>query len=135
MLVGILVLIIVEGVGFFAFEKFLTIPVDRMYAAKTIFHFMVISTFFTIISVPYDAIINAHEHMLFDSIVGIIQSLGILFIAIFIQQVSTDKLIWYGFLMALLIFLLLVIRRIYCRVLYDESKINFNILRKLILKK
>jgi O-antigen/teichoic acid export membrane protein len=125
LLVGIIVVIIVEGVGFFAFEKLLTIPLERMYAAKTIFHFMVISTFFTIISVPYDAIINAHEHMLFDSIVGIIQSLGVLFIAVFIQQVSSDKLIWYGFLMAFLIFLLLVIRRIYCRILYDESKINF----------
>lgn len=126
LLVGIIVVIIVEGLGFFAFEKLLTIPIDRMYASKIIFHFMVISTFFTIISVPYDAIINAHEHMLFDSIVGIIQSLGILFIAIFIQQVSTDKLIWYGFLMALLIFLLLMIRRIYCLILYEESKINFN---------
>lgn len=125
LLVGILVVVIVEGVGFFAFEKLLTIPIDRMYAAKTIFHFMVISTFFTIISVPYDAIINAHEHMLFDSIVGIIQSLGILFIAIFIKLVSTDKLIWYGFLMAFLIFLLLVIRRVYCRILYEESRVNF----------
>lgn len=125
LLVGVLVVLIIEGVGYFAFEKVLTIPIDRIYAAKTIFQFMVISTFFTIISVPYDAIINAHEHMLFDSIVSIIQSLGILFIAIFIQNVTSDKLIWYGFLMASLIFLLLLIRRIYCRILYDESKVHF----------
>ncbi|MFE3869267.1 oligosaccharide flippase family protein [Flavobacterium sp. LS2P90] len=125
LLVGLIVVLLVEGVGYIAFEKILIIPVDRMYAARAIFHFMVISTFFTIISVPYDAIINAHEHMLFDSIVGIIQSFGILFIAIFIQQVNTDKLIWYGLLMASLIFVLLIIRRIYCRVLYAESKINF----------
>lgn len=123
--VGVLVVIIIEGVGYFAFDKVLTIPADRMYAAKTIFHFMVISTFFTVISVPYDAIINAHEHMLFDSIVSIIQSLGILFIALFLQRVSSDKLIWYGFLMASLTFILLFIRRVYCRLLYEESKVNF----------
>ncbi len=125
LLVGFLVVLIIESVGFFAFDKVLTIPPDRIYAAKTIFHFMVISTFFTIISVPYDAIINAHEHMMFDSIVGVIQSLGVLFIAIFIQTVTSDKLIWYGFLMASLIFLILVIRRIYCRFFYYESKVNF----------
>jgi O-antigen/teichoic acid export membrane protein len=135
LLVGIIIVLLVECVGYFAFEKILTIPVDRMYAARTIFHFMVISTFFTIISVPYDAIINAHEHMLFDSIVGIIQSMGVLFIAIFIQQVNSDKLIWYGLLMASLIFILLVIRRIYCRILYNESKVNFRLHLHLITVK
>lgn len=135
LLVGFVVVLIIEGVGYFAFDKVLNIPLDRIYAAKTIFQFMVISTFFTIISVPYDAIINAHEHMFFDSIVGVIQSFGILLIAIFIQSVTSDKLIWYGFLMASLIFLLLIIRRIYCRVLYDESKVNFKKhLKKMTIK-
>ena len=126
LIIGILVVAIIEMAGLWAFDYFLNIPIERLSASKIVFHFIVISTFFTIISVPYDGIINAHEHMLFDSILGIIQSLGILAIALSITNLNTDKLEWYGAFMAGLTILLLVIRRIYCRIQYPESKINFS---------
>lgn len=126
LIIGILVVAIIEMAGLWAFDYFLNIPIERLSASKIVFHFIVISTFFTIISVPYDGIINAHEHMLFDSILGIIQSLGILAIALSITNLNTDKLEWYGAFMAGLTILLLVIRRVYCRIQYQESKINFN---------
>jgi O-antigen/teichoic acid export membrane protein len=126
LIIGILVVALIEIAGLWAFDYFLNIPIERLSASKIVFHFIVISTFFTIISVPYDGIINAHEHMLFDSILGIVQSLGILAIALSITILNTDKLEWYGAFMAGLTILLLVIRRIYCRIQYPESKINFN---------
>jgi O-antigen/teichoic acid export membrane protein len=125
LIIGILVVIIIELTGLWAFDYFLNIPIERLYAAKMVFHFIVISTFFTIISVPYDGIINAHEHMLFDSVLGIIQALGILTIALSIQHFANNKLIWYGAFMAALTIVLLIIRRVYCRIQYQESKLNF----------
>lgn len=123
-IIGFFVVAIIELFGLWAFDSMLTIPIERIAIAKTIFHFIVFSTFFTIISVPYDAIINAHEHMLFDSILGILQSLGVLTIAILIGYLHSDKLLSYGSLMAVLSFLLLIVRRVYCRITYSVTKVN-----------
>lgn len=85
---------------------------------------MIASTFFTIISVPYDAVINAHENMLVYAIIGIIEAVFKLSIALYIATTELDKLITYGLLSAGLSIILLVIQRIYCLRKYDECKIN-----------
>ena len=132
LIIGVVVVIIIEAAGLYAFNSFLNIPYERLFAAKMVFHFAVISTFFSIISVPYDAIINANEHMLFDSVVGIVQALCILAIAISIMHFGADKLIFYGALTALLMFFVLVVKRVYCRLQYQESKVEF---KKYLFKK
>jgi O-antigen/teichoic acid export membrane protein len=85
---------------------------------------MLVSTFFTIISVPYDAVINAHENMFLVAVLGIIEAILKLTIAIYITHTSFDKLITYGVLMASLSILLLIMRRIYCHKKYEEVVIN-----------
>ncbi|MBO9584157.1 MAG: hypothetical protein J7574_08360 [Flavobacterium sp.] len=124
LLTAILAVLLLEIVGYFLFDYILKIPITRMEAAKFIFHFLVINTFFTIVSVPYDAVINAHENMLLVAILGIAETFIKLGIAIYISYVSSDKLIIYGFLIALLSVLLLVIRQIYCHYKYKEVIIN-----------
>lgn len=83
---------------------------------------MVVSTMFTIISVPYDAAINAHENMFYYSIVGILESVLKLVIALYVVYTLYDKLITYGLLMALLSIFLLIIKQAYCQIKYDECK-------------
>ncbi|MCY1723261.1 MATE family efflux transporter [Prolixibacteraceae bacterium Z1-6] len=124
-IIAIIVIILLEILGYFLFNEILDIPPERIYAAKLIFQFMLISTFLIIISVPYDAVINAHENMLVVAILGIIESIVKLAIAIYISFISIDKLIIYGFLMVTLSILLLVIRGIYCHNKYNEVQFNF----------
>ena len=124
-LIAIIVFIILEVVGMYLFDKVLTIPYIRLNVAKTIFQFTVLSTVFTIISVPYDAVINARENMLFFAIVGIIEAVFKLGIALFLSVTPYDKLITFGLLMAVLSIILLFIRRIYCHWKYEECQINF----------
>jgi len=45
------------------FNGILNIPPERLYAAHMIYQFMIVSTVITIIAVPYDAAITAHENM------------------------------------------------------------------------
>lgn len=120
LIIGILVVIGLELCGLFLFNGFLNIPEDRIYAAKMIYHFMVLSTFFTINAVPYDAAINSHEDMLFDSIVGIIEVLVRLSIAIYLLYTGFDKLILFGLLMAVLTIVIRLIKSIYCVNKYNE---------------
>lgn len=122
--IGILVVLLLEIAGYFLFNGILTIPENRVHVAKVIFQFMLVSTFFTIISVPYDAVINAHENMLLVAVLGIVEAFFKLSIAIYITHTTFDKLVTYGLLMASLSILLLVIRRIYCHKKYEEVIIN-----------
>lgn len=118
------IFLVLEITGYFIFNSVLNIDPSRLYAAKWIYQFMIISTLFSVISVPYDALLNAHENMLFYAILGVIESLLKLTIAFSITYVTGDKLIYYGALTALLSITLLTINRIYCHKKYPESRIS-----------
>jgi O-antigen/teichoic acid export membrane protein len=120
LIVGVIIVILLETASFFIFDHLLNIDFDRVNAAKIIYHFMVISTFFSVITVPYDAVLNAHENMFLVAILGIFEALFKFAIAISITYIKTDKLILYGVLMTLSTVILLVIRRIYCHTKYPE---------------
>jgi O-antigen/teichoic acid export membrane protein len=119
-----LLFIILEVAGYFFFNGILTISAERIQAAKLIYQFVIISTLFTVVSVPYDAVINAHENMLLLAALGLLESLLKLLIALYISYTTYDQLIVYGLLMAGLSVLLLIIRRIYCDKKYNECQIN-----------
>jgi O-antigen/teichoic acid export membrane protein len=123
--ISLLIVIILEVAGLFLFDGGLNIPLDRIGTAKIIFHFMVISTFFTINAVPYDAAINSHENMLFDALLGILESVLKLGIAIWLIYSGFDKLILYGLMTALLTILIRIIKSIYCTKKYEECQIRF----------
>ena len=91
-----------------------------MDAAKYIYLFLAISAFFTIITVPYDAMINAHENFLYYSIVGIVVALLKLGAAFLIVYYMSDRLILYGLLMAAIAFVNMLIMRVYCKLKYEE---------------
>ncbi len=123
--IGILVVIVMEIGGLLMFEYLLNIPVERIMDAKTIFHFMVINTFITIISVPYDAVINSHENILVLSLVDLLGNILNLGIAIYLSFSTANLLVLYGFLMLLTQLVLRIIKQSYSKSKYKECKINF----------
>ncbi|WP_299106682.1 MATE family efflux transporter [uncultured Winogradskyella sp.] len=126
LIIAICLVIILEIIGLFLFDGFLNIPIDRIESAKVIFQFVIVSTFFSINAAPYDALIKAHEDMKFLAIVGVFETLVTLGIAIFITYSSQDKLLTFGFLNMLLIILSRIIRSVFCKLNYNESKLSFN---------
>ena len=133
--IAIVVFLLLEIAGYFFFSGTLNIANDRLFAAKVVYQCMVVSTLFTVISVPYDAVINAHENMLLVAVLGIIEAVLKLLIAISIINFTSDKLMLYGSLMAFTSILLLLIRRIYCKKNYKECKIDIKKLYDKLLMK
>lgn len=121
--VGLLLGMILILVGFIFFNGILNIPADRIFAAKAIYGSLIISTVFTVITVPYDAVLNARENMLYYAIVGIIESFLKLGAAWAVVLYAGDKLILYGILMACVPIITLTIMRIYCHRKYEECTI------------
>ena len=104
----------------FLFDSVLNIEPNRIVAAKIVYSSLIISTLLTIINVPYDAVMNAHENMLYYSIIGVFESFLRLAIAFACVYSSSDKLIVYGVLMACIPFVTLSIMKVYCHKKYGE---------------
>lgn len=121
--IALILALILFVAGFFFFNGILNIADDRIFAAKVIYGSLILSTVFTVMSVPYEAVLNAHENMLYYSIVGVIESLLNLAVALIIVHFAGDKLILYGILMATIPFVSRTIMQIYCRRKYSECVI------------
>lgn len=130
LILGMILVIVFLGVGVFLFDGFLNIDPFRIRAAKGVYYFMILTVFFSVLSVPYVASINAHENLVYIAIVGIIEVLFKLLIAISLPFFEGDRLIYYGGLMAFVSFSSLMLYYVYCRRKYAECKIairqNYN---------
>ncbi|UYQ92359.1 hypothetical protein MKQ68_19940 [Chitinophaga horti] len=121
---GLILVTLFELVGIYMFDHVLNIPPDRLQAAKVIYHLMVASAFFTVISVPYDAVINARENMMLVAITGILESLLKLGIAVYLQYAASDKLVLFAGFSAGITVAMLLIKRFYCIARYEETRIR-----------
>lgn len=122
--IGAIVVILMQIGGWLMFEYLLNIPDDKVFDAKMVFQFMVITTFITVISVPYDAVMNSHENMLALSLVDILGSVLKLGVAIYLTFSEANLLILYGFLILVIQLILRVIKQWYSRMKYEECKIR-----------
>lgn len=112
------------GVMYPLFHGILNIVPERMLAAKVVYLSMIFSTFLTIINVPYDAVMNAHENMLYYSIIGVFEALLRLSVAFAVVHTSQDKLVMYGILTMLIPLITLTIMKAYSHRKYEECVIH-----------
>jgi len=123
-IIALLIVFVLMVMSLFLFNGILNILPSRIYAAKIIYLCLIISTFFNVITVPYDASINAHEDMLTYSIIGIIDIFLKLAIALAIVNTSFDKLILYGILMMIVPIATYAMMKIWCLYKYSECHLS-----------
>jgi Na+-driven multidrug efflux pump len=121
LLLGLSLVVVIELAGFFFFS-YLNIASDRIFATQVVFHFVVLSTFFSIISLPFDSAIVAHENIFVISIIYILESILKFAVAIYLVYSPFDKLIVYGILVAGVYILSFFFKWLYCRLKYEESR-------------
>lgn len=123
-IIGLLLVLFIEVVALYLIEERLKIEPDRVEVAKYILHFVLASTFLTIISVPYDAVINAHENMSFLAVVSIFESLLRLGVAFVVVIIPGDKLFYYGLFITVIAIVIRLIKRWYSKRRYEECNIS-----------
>lgn len=122
MILAAVVVLLVETLGVWYLETHMTIPDGRMTAAHWVLQCS-LATFVTgLFIVPYDASIIAHEKMDFFALVGILDVLLKLAVALLLAfGISTsDKLIVYAVLLMLCKFVLQAIYFAYCGRKFEE---------------
>ncbi|WP_201603414.1 hypothetical protein [Psychrobacter submarinus] len=121
-LIALFVFLLGETVGLWFVRTQLTIPIDRIIAAQWVFHLSLLSFMVTIISVPYNALIIAHEKMKVFAWVSILDVLLKLIIVFVLSWFGFDKLILYGFLSFIVVLIIALVYRVYCKSNFVESK-------------
>ena len=120
----ILFLVIAETIGLWFINTQLTIPAERMFATNIIYQFSIISFCISFFSLPYIALIIAHEKMNTFALISIIEAAFKLVIVYILIHVQFDKLITYGSLMLLSSVGITSAYYLYCKFHYTESKFH-----------
>ncbi|MBV2132952.1 hypothetical protein KRX52_09075 [Pseudomonas sp. MAP12] len=116
------ILVVGETAGLWFVTTQLTIPTERIAAAQWVYHLSLFSFLVTIISVPYNAIIIAHERMSVFAWVSIIDVSLKLLIVFILAWVKTDHLITYAALTLAVVVLITAIYKLYCSKTFPDSK-------------
>lgn len=124
-LIGLVVVALFEICYLFLFDGFLNIEPDRVQAAKIVYQFIVLSTLFTILSVPFCAVLNAKENMLLFSVIAIVESLLKLVLAFSLGRCIFDRLIIYGGGMAIISLLSMALYGACVKVKYKDLEVSF----------
>lgn len=117
------ILAIFELCSLFLFDGFLNIPADRIWAAKRVYHIMVLSTFFTILQVPFTADITAREDLWLLAIVESVSAILKLCVIFLFDCSSLDALILYTLWVFIVTIVSLVPKLIWAVYRYDECRL------------
>lgn len=125
LLIGVIIIVLCETVGLWFLNTEMSIPSNRLFAANVVYQCSVVTFFVNLVSVPYNALIVAHERMSVFAYIGIFQAFGLLTIAFLIKMVDSDALINYAVLIALLAIIIRIIYGVYCGKSFPESKFKW----------
>ena len=122
---GILIFVIGELVGVWYIQNYMDLPVDRVDDAIFVFHIALASSFITIISVPYNALIIAHEHMGAFAAITIVDVVLKLVVALSLFLFDDNRLRIYAFLLLAVALVVRTIYGIYCHFAYKQIRIEY----------
>ena len=116
-----IVLVIGETLGLWFMANQLQIPLDRENAALWVYQFSIFSSIMAVVSVPFNAIIIAHEKMSAFAYISIADAVLKLLIVYLLVVISYDKLIIYAILYFCIQTFDCIIYGIYCLRNFEET--------------
>ena len=122
LLLAVIILIIGETIGLWFVLNKLQIPENRMTAALWVYQFSIFSFILSIVSVPYNATIIAHERMKAFAYISIVDAILKLLIVYLLVVIPYDKLIIYAILFFCIQIFDRIVYGVYCYRHFEETK-------------
>lgn len=120
--ISIVVLLLGESIGLWFLNYKMTIPPDRLMAANWVLQCSLITFCVSLISVPYNACIIAHERMSAFAYISFLEAALKLAICYMLVLSPSDKLIVYAILMVVVSIIIRFTYGIYCGRHFTESR-------------
>ena len=134
LLLSFLIIILAETVGLWFLNNYMQIPENRMDAASWVYQISIMACVVTLMSVPYNSAIIAHERMqafAYISVLEVLLKLGIVYMLLIS---NFDKLKLYALLMLTVNLLMRLVYRVYCKKHFEETRFKLVYDRELIPK-
>ena len=124
LIIALIILVVAETFGLWFVNNKLVIDAGRMVAANWVYQCSIASLLITIVSIPYNSCIVAHEHMQVYAYVSILEVILKLVILYFLLVLPGDKLIIYALLQVVIALIVRFCYTIYCRRHFVECKVK-----------
>lgn len=130
------VFVVLEIAGVWYLNTHMNIPTDRMDAANWVLQCSIFTTLFTIVQVPYNAIIISKEQMGIYAYISILEVILKLLVVYMLAIGTFDKLKLYSILIMIVTIGIMMVYRFYCASKYSEAKFRFvkdwNLLQQIV---
>lgn len=120
-LMGFLIFIVAEIVGVWFLNTHMNIPPERMDAANWVLQCSIITFLINLISVPYNALIIAHEKMSAFAYISLIEAIFKLIICYLLYISPVDKLIVWAVMLLFVSICMRIIYGVYAKRHFEES--------------
>ncbi len=120
-----IITILMETIGIWFLNNKMVIPEGRLAAANWVFQFSVITFALNLLSVPYNAVIIAHEKMSAFAYISIVDVTLKLIVAFIIAYNPFDKLVYYGLLIMIVGLINRMMYAIYSKRHFEEATYRF----------
>ena len=131
-LIALLIILLGETVGLWFLMEKLVIPESRMTAAMWVYQCSVLTCAVGLISVPYNAVIIAHERMSAFAYISILE-VSLKLVIVFLLVISPiDRLITYALLFLAVQLLIRFIYTKYCHKHFEESHLDMKVDKPLL---
>ena len=117
---GIIVFVVLAAIAPFLFNGFLNIPPERNTAALYVYFCVIAMILVTFACSPFKALCIAHENIVFNSIIDVLDGIIKLVLVIIMIYIPWDKLIYYGLTLLLVQIVNFIIFLVYCGKKYQE---------------
>lgn len=131
---GLIICLLIGTFGVWFVENKMVIPSERMNVTLYVLFFSSLTFFINLLSVPYNALIIAHEQMKAFAYIGIVDVALRLSVAYLLIILALDKLLLYAFCMVLVSLIVRSVYAIYCKRHFDECRFVWGFDRQLLSK-
>lgn len=129
---GLLIVLLLASVGVWYVTNIMVLPEGRTGAALWALLFSSVSFFTNLISVPYNSLIVAHEHMKAYAYIAVFEAIMKLLVSFAILVLPFDKLIAYSFLTVLSAVIVRFCYSIYCNRNFSGCKFRLKVHRSML---
>lgn len=124
LLLALIIVVVSEPIGLWFLNNKMTIPLKRLDAAHWVFHLSIATAFISIINVPYNAIIVAHERMGIYATYSFLDVTLKLAVVLILPFFKSDKLIFYACMLFAVQFFMQFLYFKFCFKTFKESQVG-----------
>lgn len=120
------IILLIEIFGTWFLNSEMVIPEERITAANWVLQFSLLTFSINLLSIPYNAVLIAHEKMNAFAYIGIYEGIAALVIAYLLTISPIDTLVFYSLLMLLVALSTRLVYGIYCKKHFEECNFKWN---------